>query len=131
MFRTIIFIAFFSLTLAASITNDKADKFVHILRQGEEKTEDGSFTYYYEGADGAKRQEVGIVKNAGTEEETLVIKGSYSYFDENGNEVIVEYIADENGFQPQGTHIPQVISQAAHDAAERSARLQNTTSSRM
>ncbi|XP_065368925.1 endocuticle structural protein SgAbd-6-like [Calliphora vicina] len=120
MFKCFVFIAVLAVTTAASIGNNKDSTYVPILRQGEEKTDDGSFTYYYESADGAKRQEVGIVKNAGTDEETLVVKGSWSYFDQNGNEVIVEYIADENGFQPQGTHIPQVISQAAHDAAQRS-----------
>ncbi|KAM7343666.1 endocuticle structural protein SgAbd-6-like [Cochliomyia hominivorax] len=122
MYQFFIFITLLTLTLGASISNNNKDdnKFVPILRQGEEKTDDGSFTYYYETADGSKRQEVGLVKNAGTDDETLVIKGSWSYFDRNGDEVIVEYIADENGFRPQGTHIAHVISQAAHDAAERS-----------
>lgn len=70
---------------------------------------------------------MGLIKNAGTEEETLVVKGSWSYYDQNGDEVIVEYIADENGFRPQGSHIAHVISQAAHDAAQISMMQQNTT----
>ncbi|TMW45316.1 hypothetical protein DOY81_009603 [Sarcophaga bullata] len=110
------------MTLAASISKqNEAEKFVSILSQGEEKTEDGSYMYYYEGSDGSKRQEVGIVMNPGSEQEYLVVKGSYSYIDQNGDEIVVEYIADENGFQPQGTHISHTISQAAYDAAIRSA----------
>ena len=114
------------MSLAASISKqNETEKFVSILSQGEEKTEDGSYMYYYEGTDGSKRQEVGIVMNPGSEEEYLVVKGSYSYVDQSGNEVVVEYIADENGFQPQGTHISHTISQAAHDAAVRSASIAN------
>ncbi|XP_061397903.1 endocuticle structural protein SgAbd-6-like [Musca vetustissima] len=118
MFKFYVFVTLLALATAASINvNTVEKKVVPILNQGEEKNSDGSFTYYFEGADGAQRQEVGFLKNAGTEGETLVIKGSYRYIDADGQEVLVEYVADENGFQPQGTIIPKEISQAAVDAA--------------
>lgn len=111
------FMTLLALSMAGTIKLVKEDEFIPILKQSEEKNTDGSFTYNYETANGSKRQEVGIVKNPGTDHESLVVKGSFSYIDVNGAEVIVQYIADENGYQPQGTIIPQEISQAAHNAA--------------
>lgn len=40
------------------------------------------------------------------EELVLVQTGSYSYMDPEGNIITLRYIADENGFQPQGDHLP-------------------------
>ncbi|XP_005185676.1 endocuticle structural protein SgAbd-6-like [Musca domestica] len=118
MFKFLVFVTLLAVASAAVARIKIEEKeVVPILNQGEEKNSDGSFTYYYEGADGAKRQEMGFVNNAGTEEEALVVKGSYRYIDANGQEVLVEYIADENGFQPHGTIIPKEISDAAAEAA--------------
>lgn len=108
---------------AATIQLTNADlpkPIVPILSQGEEKNADGSYTYYFEDGNGSTRREDAFVKNGGTEEEALVVRGSYSYIDANGQEVVVEYIADENGFQPQGSIIPKEIAQAAADAAVKS-----------
>ncbi|CAG7722202.1 unnamed protein product, partial [Allacma fusca] len=43
---------------------------------------------------------------ADPEEQIQVIQGSYSYIDPEGNTITVTYIADENGFQPTGDHLP-------------------------
>ncbi|EDW33405.1 GL15513 [Drosophila persimilis] len=48
----------------------------------------------------------GHVEDLGTEEEAIVVKGSYSYIGDDGVTYSVNYIADKNGFQPQGAHIP-------------------------
>ncbi|XP_073811736.1 endocuticle structural protein SgAbd-6-like [Musca autumnalis] len=118
MFKFFVFVTLLAIASAAILRVNTLEKeIVPILRQGEEKNSDGSFTYYYEGGDGGKRQEVGFFKNQGTEDEALVIKGSYRYIDANGQEVLVEYIADENGFRPQGSNIRKEISEAAADAA--------------
>nr|XP_014099055.1 endocuticle structural glycoprotein ABD-5-like [Bactrocera oleae] len=93
-------------------------EFVPIVKSVAERKDDGSFVFSYEGADGTQREEVGIVKNAGTDEETLEVSGSYRYYDADGQLIEVRYTAGENGFVPQGTNILQEISAAAQAAAE-------------
>ncbi|KAF7987334.1 hypothetical protein HCN44_003096 [Aphidius gifuensis] len=63
---------------------------------------DGSYSYQYETANGIKAQEQGQLAG----EKSLAVQGSYSYQDENGNPIEVKYIADENGFRPEGVHLP-------------------------
>ncbi|XP_013110226.1 larval cuticle protein 65Ab1-like [Stomoxys calcitrans] len=66
-----------------------------------------SFVYAVETSDGTKHNEEGKLKDAGTEHEAIVVHGSYSWVDEKtGEHFTVDYVADENGFQPKGAHIP-------------------------
>ena len=55
--------------------------------------------------DGSSRQETGSVKQVGGEEANS-ISGQYSWTSPEGELVSFTYVADENGFQPQGSHIP-------------------------
>jgi Insect cuticle protein len=54
----------------------------------------------YETSNGNKRTEEASLKNAGTENEALVVKGSFSYTAPDGQVITVNYVADENGYQP-------------------------------
>ncbi|XP_029161182.1 larval cuticle protein 65Ag1-like isoform X2 [Nylanderia fulva] len=51
-------------------------------------------------------QEYGYLNNAGTDQGTLNVRGNYNYTDNDGNTFHISYIADENGFQPKGAHLP-------------------------
>jgi Ni,Fe-hydrogenase III small subunit len=72
---------------------------------------------------------VGELKNTGTSDEHIAVRGSYRYKDPEGNDIVVTYIADENGFVPEGAHlpvappIPQAILEALAKNAEEEARL--------
>ena len=57
-------------------------------------------------SNGIKQEAEGLLKNAGSEDEALVIKGSFSYVADDGQTYTVTYVADENGYQPQGAHLP-------------------------
>lgn len=69
------------------------------------------------------------MKNKGTSDEHLAVRGSYRYKDPEGNDIVVNYVADENGFVPQGAHlpvappIPQAILEALAKNAEEEAKL--------
>lgn len=61
----------------------------------------------YETSDGVSRDEEAQLKNVGTEQEALSVRGSYSFVAPDGQTYTVNYIADENGFQPEGAHLPK------------------------
>lgn len=67
---------------------------------------DGSYSYNYKTGNGIQAQEQGqLVKGAGNEE-VLRVQGSFSYPNDDGNTISLSYVADENGFQPTGEHLP-------------------------
>lgn len=64
--------------------------------------------FSYETEDGIKVEASGYQKQLGAEPENsgTVAKGSYSYTAPDGVKISVTWVADENGFQPIGDHIP-------------------------
>ncbi|RZC35318.1 Chitin bind 4 domain containing protein [Asbolus verrucosus] len=78
----------------------------YILRYDFDNSILGEFSFGVETSDGFKHEQTGKLKNAGTEDEALSVKGSYSYVGPDGRTYTVNYTADENGFQPEGEHIP-------------------------
>lgn len=65
-----------------------------------------SICFSYETENGITHQEGATVKQAGPENVAKSAQGSYSFTSPEGELVQITYVADENGFQPQGTHIP-------------------------
>lgn len=70
---------------------------VAILKQINRHNEDGSYTYGFEGADGSFKIET---KLPGGE-----VKGKYGFVDDTGKVRVVEYGANQYGFQPAGEGI--------------------------
>ncbi|XP_047022362.1 flexible cuticle protein 12-like [Helicoverpa zea] len=64
------------------------------------------YSFGYETSDGKKGSEAGQLKNVGSENEALEVQGEFSYVAPDGITYSVRYIANENGFQPQGAHLP-------------------------
>lgn len=59
---------------------------------------DGSYSYEYETGNGIHVQESGV---GGKQ-----VQGSVSYVGQDGQPIQFSYVADENGFQPTGSHLP-------------------------
>lgn len=59
-----------------------------------------------ETSNGISAQEQGQLKNAGTDNEAIEVRGQFSYTGPDGVVYTVTYVANENGYQPQGAHLP-------------------------
>ncbi|XP_032291452.1 uncharacterized protein Cpr65Az [Drosophila virilis] len=80
---------------------------IPIIKLESKVNTDGSYKYEYETGNGIQAEEMGYLKNAGVEgAEAQVAEGSFSYSSPEGQSISLTYIADENGFQPQGDHLP-------------------------
>ncbi|XP_037074500.1 cuticle protein CP14.6-like isoform X1 [Pollicipes pollicipes] len=85
---------------------------VRILSQKSDQDQVGNYEYSYEQDNGQRMQEVGRVQ-PGPEPETgsISMEGSYEFVGNDGNTYQVSYVANENGFQPRGAHLPQAPAQ--------------------
>ena len=77
----------------------------HIVRLDSNVHAEG-FKFGIETSDGSVHDAEGHLKNIGTEHEAIAVHGSFSFIAKDGQKYTVNYVADENGFQPQGTHLP-------------------------
>jgi hypothetical protein len=60
---------------------------------------DGSYSHLYELSDQSAHQEAG--------KGGVIAEGSFRWVSPEGEQISVTYKADENGYQPQGAHLPQ------------------------
>ncbi|KAH8303992.1 hypothetical protein KR018_000228 [Drosophila ironensis] len=97
-----------ALVFVSSISAAPLDDSQHatILRYENDNIGVDGYNFGYETSDGVSRQEQAELKNAGTDQEALSVRGSYSWVAPDGQTYTLHYIADENGFQPQGDHLP-------------------------
>ncbi|XP_076295260.1 cuticular protein 22 [Lasioglossum baleicum] len=84
-----------------------ADEVIPIVSQSQEgPNPDGSYKWNYEAGNGIKAQEEGQLENAGQENEAMKAEGSFSYPGDDGQQISLTYVANADGFQPQGAHLP-------------------------
>ncbi|XP_066250373.1 pupal cuticle protein 20-like [Euwallacea similis] len=74
---------------------------IPIIRYENVNNGDGTYQYLYETGNGINAQEQGDARGDGTQ-----AQGSFSYTAPDGQQIQIQYTADENGFNPQGPHIP-------------------------
>lgn len=80
-----------------------------ITRSENENNGDGTFRWVSETSDGSKHEQSGYLKDGPDPQAPIqVIQGAYSYYSPEGQLIQVQYIADENGFQPVGDHLPKL-----------------------
>lgn len=68
-----------------------------------------SFHYVSETSDGSSQQASGQLKQLGPDDFAIVQQGQFSYVGDDGQTYTIKWIADENGFQPQGAHLPVAV----------------------
>ena len=75
-----------------------------------------AFWNRFESDNGIKVEESGSQKQVGekAEDAGTVSKGSYSFTDAEGTVFTVNWVADENGFQASGDHLPTPPPMPAH-----------------
>ncbi|XP_018574345.1 larval cuticle protein LCP-30-like [Anoplophora glabripennis] len=71
-----------------------------------EVVEPESYNYLYETENGIYAEEQGHLVNKGSENEAINAKGYFTYTGPDNVVYTVQYTADENGFVPQGAHLP-------------------------
>ena len=86
----------------------QAQEEVRIVNSENENDGAGNFKWLSETSDGTRIEQSGYIKNPGApQDETIqVIQGAYSHYSPEGELYQVQYVADENGFVPQGSHLP-------------------------
>ncbi|NP_001161297.1 cuticular protein RR-1 family member 54 precursor [Nasonia vitripennis] len=77
-----------------------------ILRQSSDISPEGSYSYSYETDNGISHSETGDARVPSEEGLAVAAAGQYQYTAPDGNVIQLSYTADENGFQPQGAHLP-------------------------
>lgn len=75
---------------------------IPILRYDNNNNGDGSYSYNYETGNGISAQEQGHLRGP----ESLEAQGSYAFTSPEGQQFSISYVADENGYQPSGHHLP-------------------------
>ncbi|EDX09417.1 larval cuticle protein 65Ab1 [Drosophila simulans] len=95
----IVFVALFAMAVARP--NE-----AQVLKQDVDVAPD-TWNANLELSDGTSVVQQGSLKNVGTENEAAVVHGSFTWVDEKtGQQFTTTYVADENGYQPQGAHLP-------------------------
>ncbi len=73
--------------------------------------------FRFQTSDGVTREESGTQKQNGGAEPANEITGQVSWTSPEGELITLNYVANENGFQPQGSHVP--VAPPVHPAIQR------------
>ncbi|XP_017783110.1 PREDICTED: flexible cuticle protein 12-like [Nicrophorus vespilloides] len=83
------------------------DEHAEVLKYENENIGVDGFRYAYETSNGISEAAEGQLNNVGTENEAISVRGHFTFVGADGVTYTVNYVADENGFQPEGDHIPK------------------------
>merc|ERR1712049_1353 len=113
--KSMILVALFVAVAAAQDLKVEYKEPIPILRSAQLSDETGKYSYSYETGNGMGIKEEGEQKLIGDKPEEVgsVSRGSYSY-ELEGVTYTVNWVADENGFQPTGAHLPVAPAMPEH-----------------
>merc|ERR1711911_171878 len=112
--KSMLLVALFVAVAAAQDLKVEYKEPIPILRSAQLSDETGKYSYSYETGNGISIKEEGEQKLIGDKPEVgSVSRGSYSY-ELEGVTYTVNWVADENGFQPTGAHLPVAPAMPEH-----------------
>ncbi|KAJ3627022.1 hypothetical protein MTP99_014430 [Tenebrio molitor] len=101
---------------------------IGIIRFDSDNPGDGSYKYSYETENRITHEESGQLKNPGSDNEINSVQGQFSYTGDDGATYSISYTADENGFRPEGAHLPvappipeEILKSLEQNAADEAA----------
>lgn len=101
------FIVLLALAVTACIAAPLDDSSnAQILRYENDNIGIDGYKFAFETSDGTSRQEEAELQNAGSENEALVVRGSVTWTAPDGQVFTLNYVADENGYRPEGDFLP-------------------------
>ncbi|XP_049822332.1 flexible cuticle protein 12-like [Aethina tumida] len=101
--QLVVLFAVVSVAVCASVNPDAE---AQVLRSELDNIGVDGYKYGYETSNGIVADEAAHLVNVGTDNEAIAVHGSFQYVGADGVTYKVTYVADENGFQPQGAHLP-------------------------
>lgn len=106
MFQVITFLALGCMLAAAQAPPNQPiynpNNNVPIVKYESENNGEAGYRYAYETGDGTAANEAGYLKDP----DSPTAQGGFAFTAPDGQRFEVTYTADENGFLPQGAHIP-------------------------
>lgn len=101
------FVVAFAAVLALALAAPVDEKDAQVLKYVNDASGNGGYAYQIETSNGIQAQEAGELKSFPEDVVAIVARGSYSYTGPDGQTYTVNYVADENGFQPDAAHLPK------------------------
>ncbi|XP_049541491.1 endocuticle structural glycoprotein SgAbd-2-like [Anopheles darlingi] len=100
MFKVVVSLVALVVAIAAVVSAAPAsdDASATILTHESRLEPDGAYSYKYATSNGIQAEESGIGGQS--------VQGSASWVGDDGVPIVLTYTADENGFRPQGVHLP-------------------------
>ncbi|KAG5317894.1 CUD1 protein, partial [Pseudoatta argentina] len=103
----IVTLALVAIALAQQHPHSPVQPVAAILKQAQDISPEGSYSYAYETENGIAASEQGSPQPVGPKGDPAVIaQGQFQYTAPDGTPIALQYTADENGFHPQGAHLP-------------------------
>ncbi|KXJ75279.1 flexible cuticle protein 12-like [Aedes albopictus] len=99
------FAALIALALAAPPASVD-EKNAQVLKYDSDVAADG-YSFQFDTSNGIQHQEKAELKKFSDDVAALVVRGAFSYTGADGQTYSVNYVADENGFQPEAAHLPK------------------------
>ncbi|XP_055597795.1 endocuticle structural glycoprotein SgAbd-5-like [Uranotaenia lowii] len=101
------FLIAFAVVLAVALAAPVDEKDAQIVKYDNDHQGIDGYNVAYETSNGISGKEQAELRKFPDDVAAIVVRGSYSYTGADGQVYTVNYVADENGFQPDAAHIPR------------------------